>query len=97
MGKKSKRLNRVKNEIGVRTKEEREIEANKIIASLKQFELTEKYKEIQELMQLIERYVDTGERIVVKIPFLEINRCIQGVLASSKREKVWIKLSFIKK
>ena len=44
-------------------------------------------------MQIIKIYVDTGERQIIKIPFLEINRCIEGVLATSKREKVWVKLT----
>lgn len=93
MGKKSRRLDRKKQEIGERTKKERQEEANKIILTLTQFELTQEYKEVQELMQIIKIYVDTGERQIIKIPFLEINRCIEGVLATSKREKVWVKLT----
>ena len=92
MGKKSRRLHREKQEIGERTKEERQQEANKIIASLTQFELTQEYKEVQELMQQIQTYIETGERQIVKIPFPEVNRCIQGILATSKREKVWVRL-----
>tara|TARA_B100001758_G_C18311442_1_gene558058 strand:- start:12 stop:305 length:294 start_codon:yes stop_codon:yes gene_type:complete len=92
MGKKSRRLHREKQVIGERTKEERQVEANKIIASLTQFELTQEYKEVQELMKQIQSYVDTGERQIVKIPFPEANRCIQGILATSKREKVWVRL-----
>tara|TARA_Y100000591_G_C21802391_1_gene682824 strand:- start:881 stop:1174 length:294 start_codon:yes stop_codon:yes gene_type:complete len=92
MGKKSRRLHREKQVIGERTKEERQVEANKIIASLTQFELTQEYKEVQELMQQIQAYVDTGERQIIKIPFPEIDRCIQGILATSKREKVWVRL-----
>ena len=93
MGKKSRRLHREKQVIGERTKEERQKEANKIIASLTQFELTQEYQEVQELMKQIQTYIETGERQIIKIPFLEINRCIEGILATSKREKVWVKLT----
>ena len=43
-------------------------------------------------MQIIKTYIDTGERQIIKIPFPEIDRCIQGILATSKREKVWVRL-----
>ncbi len=93
MGKKSRRENRTKQPIGTRTKEERQCEADKIFLMLEQLELTNEYSEIQELTTLVQTYINSGERIVVNIPFLEVNRKIEGVLATSKREKVWVKLT----
>ena len=37
-------------------------------------------------------YINTGERLLVNIPFPELNRKIVGVLATSIREQVWVKL-----
>ena len=92
MGKKSRRPHREKQIIGVRTKEERQEEVQIIMNTLTQFELTTEYAEVRQLIELLQSYIENGERIVVNIPFPKINRCIQGILAISKREKVWIRL-----
>lgn len=96
MGKKSRRPHRNKQIIGVRTKEERQKEVQTIMDTLTQFELTTEYTQVRQLIELLQSYVEIGERIVVNIPFPEINRCIQGILATSKREEVWIKLKYQK-
>jgi len=40
----------------------------------------------------LNEYIEKGERILVNIPFPEVNRRIRGVLAISVRETVWIKM-----
>ena len=47
-------------------------------------------------MKLLNNYVKSGDRIKVSIPFPEINRTIRGVLATSKKEEVYIKLEYEK-
>ena len=38
------------------------------------------------------KYIKTGERIIVNIPFPEINKRIEGVLAINTKEEVAIRL-----
>lgn len=80
----------------IRTQQERLDEVREIIKQLNTFELNMKYEPIQKLMKLLNNYVKSGDRIKVSIPFPEINRTIRGVLATSKKEKVYIKLEYEK-
>lgn len=80
----------------IRSKQERLDEVREIIKQLNTFELNMKYEPIQKLMKLLNNYVKSGDRIKVSIPFPEINRTIRGVLATSKKEEVYIKLEYEK-
>jgi hypothetical protein len=80
----------------IRSKQERLDEVREIIKQLNTFELNMKYEPVQKLMKLLNNYVKSGDRIKVSIPFPEINRTIRGVLATSKKEEVYIKLEYEK-
>ena len=75
-----------------RTKEERQNEVKEILRKLTQFDLNMKYEPVKKLYQKFKEYISEGERLVVNIPFPEINRRIKGVLAINKREEVTIGL-----
>jgi hypothetical protein len=75
-----------------RTREERQEEARKILAKLTELQLNVTYEPIQMLYKRLNEYIEKGERIIVNIPFPEINRRIRGILAISVREMVWIKM-----
>ena len=80
----------------IRSKQERLGEVREIIKQLNTFDLNMKYEPIQKLMKVFNNYIKNGERIKVSIPFPEINRTIRGLLATSKKEKVYIKLEYEK-
>lgn len=75
-----------------RTFEERKSEVRKLIEKIKELNLTLDYKPIQEFYNLMFKYIKTGERIIVNIPFPEINKRIEGVLAINTKEEVAIRL-----
>ena len=75
-----------------RSKEERQREIKSILTGLADFDLNIKYEPIKRLYKLFKIYIDDGTRIIVNIPFPEINRRIKGLLASSASEEVWINL-----
>ena len=75
-----------------RTKEERMAEIKPILTKLSELQLTTEYEPVKKLYIEIQRYIQEGERIEVKIPFPEIGRKILGVLAINVREQVWIKM-----
>jgi hypothetical protein len=75
-----------------RTREERQEEARKIISTLSNLQLNLTYEPIKTLYKRLNEYIEKGERIIVNIPFPEINRRIRGILAISVRETVWIKM-----
>jgi len=50
------------------------------------------YEPVKKLYGYFRTYIDTGDRIVVNIPFPMINRRIKGILAINKREDVTIAL-----
>tara|TARA_Y100000816_G_scaffold253401_1_gene204950 strand:- start:179 stop:469 length:291 start_codon:yes stop_codon:yes gene_type:complete len=93
MGKKRKRPPRIKEKVEMRTKEERKAEAHKIIKTLTELQLTTKYEKVCQLMVMLKEYVEKGERLEVHLPFPEIDRRIEGVLAIHKREEVWLRLT----
>jgi len=93
MGKhKKNKPKKEKREIVYRTKDERREEVRTILKQLSKFELTPRYEPVKELYKQFKRYIDTGDRIEINIPFPMINRRIKGLLAASVNENVWIKL-----
>jgi len=83
---------KVKKEIVYRTKEERQKEVKNILKQLSDFDLNIKYEPIKKLYQLFKTYIAEGNRMLINIPFPEIDRRIKGLLAISVNEEVWVKL-----
>ena len=75
-----------------RTQDERKEEVKNILKQLSEFQLNPTYEPVKKLYLKFKEYISTGHRIVVNIPFPEINRRIKGVLAINKREDVTIAL-----
>ena len=75
-----------------RTREEREAESRKIMETLTSLDLTMSYEGVRELLPMLSTYVEDGARAEVRIDVPEIGRRIVGVLATSRREEVWLKL-----
>jgi len=90
--KKRKNQKKVKKAIIYRTKEQRQLEVKNIVKQLCELDLNSKYDPIKQLYQLFKNYITEGERLLVNIPFPEINRRIKGLLAISVNEEVWLKL-----
>jgi hypothetical protein len=89
---KKKKRTKVKKEIVYRTKKERQEEVKNILKQLSEFDLDIKYDPIKKLYQQFKTYIAEGNRILINIPFPEINKRIKGLLAISVNEEVWIKL-----
>jgi len=83
---------KVKKEIVYRTKEERQKEVKNILKQLSDFDLNIKYEPIKKLYQQFKIYIAEGNRMLINIPFPEIDRRIKGLLAISINEEVWVKL-----
>ena len=75
-----------------RTLGERQAEVRPIIEKMGELGLNTAYEEVGELYKLTQRYVQEGERVVVNIPFPAAGGKLTGVLATSVREQVWIKI-----
>ena len=75
---------------------ERKLEINRIITSLVEYRLSLEFYAIKELYILFKKYIDEGERILINIPFPEMNKRIEGVLAINKNEEVAIRLKYEK-
>ena len=75
-----------------RTQDERKEEVKNVLKQLSEFQLNPTYEPVKKLYLKFKEYISTGDRIVVNIPFPEINRRIKGVLAINKREDVTIAL-----
>ena len=93
MGNKKKR--KVKKEKKLpeyRNKEERKSEVKHILEQLNEFHLNVTYDPVRKLFEKFKEYINEGERLIVNIPFPEINRRIKGVLAINKKEDVTIAL-----
>jgi len=90
--KKKRKPKREKKAPEYRSKEERQEEVKNVLTQLSEFELTPAYEPVKKLYGFFRTYIDTGDRIVVNIPFPMINRRIKGVLAINKREDVTIAL-----
>ena len=89
--KKKKGTRRIK-VIEYRTQENRKDEVKELIKELSKFELNMKYEPVQKLYKEFKKYIDTGDRIIINIPFPMINRRIKGILANTVNEKVTIAL-----
>jgi hypothetical protein len=76
----------------VKTEEERRAASKEILKQLEGLELSISHKPIRELLKLLKQYNEEGNRIVVNIPFPELNRRIKGVLATSIREETYVVL-----
>jgi hypothetical protein len=94
--KKSGKDTKVKPTSEYRSLEERKLEINRIITSLVEYRLSLEFYAIKELYILFKKYIDEGERILINIPFPEMNKRIEGVLAINKNEEVAIRLKYEK-
>lgn len=90
--KKLKTEKNIKNTIEKRSLEERKNEIHSIILELNRLNLNNNYEPIQQLYKLFKIYIENGDRLIVNIFFPEINKRIEGVLATNKKEQVTIKL-----
>ena len=95
MGKKNKK-DKVKTEHIYRTLEQRKEEIRKIILSLEQYQLSNSYQPIKTLYDMMFNYIKTGDRTLINIPFPEMNKRIEGVLATNIREEVAVRLKYEK-
>ena len=59
---------------------------------MNELNLTTEYQAIKEFYNLMFKYINTGERIIINIPFPEIEKRIEGVLAINIKEEVAIRL-----
>jgi len=92
MGKKNRKPKKEKKASEYRSKEERQEEVKNILEQLSQFQLNHTYEPVKKLYLKFQEYIRDGERLLVNIPFPEINRRIKGILAINKREDVTIAL-----
>ena len=89
---KKKKKKKKKKEIKYLTKDQRRAQVKEIVEQLTTFGLNLKYEPIQKLYKLFKEYINEGNRIVVNIPFPELNRRIKGLLSITEREEGWINL-----
>lgn len=83
---------RTKDRVVFRTIKQRRNEIKNIILELNKFQLNTSYEPIKKLYILFKLYIENGERIKVNIPFPMINKRIKGILATSIKEEVWLRL-----
>lgn len=76
----------------MKTEEERRASSLEILKQVKALDLSVTHPPIKELLKLLKRHNETGERIAVNIPFPDLNRRIKGVLAPGAREDSYIVL-----
>ena len=76
----------------MKTEEERRASSLEILKQVKALDLSVTHPPIRELLKLLKRHNETGERIAVNIPFPDLNRRIKGVLAPGAREDSYIVL-----
>jgi len=88
----SKQRNNERESEQYKTEEERRTHSREILSNLNAFGATMSYPAVKELMKLLSQYNNFGQRIVVNIPFPEMNRRIKGVLAIHKKEDTWVML-----
>lgn len=63
---------------------------------LNELKLNNNYEPIQKLYRLFKIYIENGDRLIINIPFPEINKRIEGVLSINKNEEVTIRLKYEK-
>jgi hypothetical protein len=90
--KKKKREKKEKKAPEYRDKKERQEEVSTILKQLSTYNLNPTYEPIKKLYRDFKDYISEGVRVIVNIPFPEVNRRIKGVLAINKREEVTIAL-----
>jgi len=97
MGNNKKNKNKKEKPIAVyRSLEERKEEVRKLINKLNELQLTTDYDAIKQFYNLMFNYIRTGERTIINIPFPEMKKRIEGVLAINVREEVAIRLKYEK-
>ena len=79
-----------------RTLEERKLEGGEIVRQLTELGLTTEHTGVPQIIGLVADYIERGERIELKVPLPDANRRAVGVLATSRREQVWLKLEMAK-
>lgn len=92
---KKNKIKKIKELSIVRTKDERKSEVKQIIEKLCELQLSNNYEPIQKLYNIMHQYINEGERIIVNIPFPEINKKIEGILPVNIKEQVIVKLTNI--
>ena len=90
--KKLKSKKTFKNNFEYRTHQERKEEIHNIILKLNELKLNNNYEPIKQLYNLFKLYIENGDRLLINIPFIEINKRIEGVLAINKNEEVTIRI-----
>jgi hypothetical protein len=75
-----------------RTSELRKLEVRIIMDKLKELQLSMDYRPIKKLYELMFNYIRSGEKTIVNIPFPEIHKRIEGVLATNINEECVIRL-----
>ena len=99
MGNRSGKKSRIKREKTVmiyRTKIERQTEVKILINKLNDMHLTTEYDAVKQFYKLMLQYISSGERTLVDIPFPEMKKRIEGVLAININEPVAIRLKYEK-
>ena len=67
-----------KSKSNMKTEEERRASSLEILKQVKALDLSVTHPPIRELLKLLKRHNETGERIAVNIPFPDLNRRIKG-------------------
>ena len=97
MGKhKKNKVKKEKTQHVYRTLEQRNEEVRKIIDKLNELQLSIDYEPIKQFYNIMFSYIRTGERTIVNIPFPQMNKRIEGVLATNIREEVALRLKYEK-
>ena len=82
---KKKKVKREKKKIQYRTKQERQDEIREILIQLTHFNLDMTYAPVKLLYKKFKEYITEGQRLVVNIPFPEINRRFKGYISYFKK------------
>ena len=78
-----------------RTKEEKKLEAKKIISKLTELKLTVIYEPVRELFELLKKYIEEEKNVKINIDFYEIKKKFVGNLPIKRTEECWVKLTNI--
>lgn len=77
-----------------RTKVERMAEVRPILEKLAQMRLKVKeHAPLQALLALAQQYIQDGDRVLIHIPFPDLNCTIDGLLAKKVDERCFVKLT----
>lgn len=89
---KKSKVKKEKVKVVYRTKQERKEEVNNIINKLTELQLSTEYEAIKKLYKTMFEYINNGDRIIINIPFPEINKRIEGILPINKLEQGTLRL-----